>query len=152
MQLETGTKVYHSPSVQSMIHRTYSTPHFDLLRSVILSASFIWALALSWIPLYNTYPTPSYHPTYTHTYYSKPCWCHIPHITLHNSHSQHLPIRSALTSSSITLPFWMIPIIHPPTPHTCFHCIVYWLTQTHTHPCIMWLISQFSSSSSSLNC
>ena len=49
----------------------------------------------------------------------------------------------------------MIPIIHPPTPYLfSLHCVLIdtdW-PQTHTHPCIMWLISHFSSSSSSLDC
>ena len=129
MQLETGTKVYHSPSVQSMIHRTYSTPQFDLLRSVILSVSFIWALALSWIPLYNTYPTPSYHPTYTHIHTTQNPVGVIYHTSHYTTPTPSIyrfaPLSHHHQSHS---PFEWFPSSIPPTPHTCFHCIVYWLT------------------------
>ena len=68
MQLETGTKVYHSPSVQSMIHRTYSTPIlicFD--RSYYQHLSFERSLFLGYHFTIPTLPRPTILPTHIHT-------------------------------------------------------------------------------------
>ena len=102
-----------------------------------LSARSFLDTTLQYLP-YPT-PSPTIPPTHPYTLLKTACWCHIPHSTTPTS--QHLPdsLRSHIINHT---PHLNDSHPHsPPPPPTCFHCIVYWLTQLidpkHTYTLII---------------
>ena len=125
MQLETGTNFYHSPSMQSTIHTTYSTPIlicFD--RSYYQHISFERSLFLGYHFTIPTLPRPNILPTHIHTTQN-------PVSVIY--HTTQLPLPAFTRFAPLShhhqshSPFEWFPSSTPPPP-TCFHCIVYWLT------------------------